>query len=168
MKNDFHKDLEFSHSAEDFPFWDEIYLNAFPGCKTKNNRDDGQLQRHGIDRTVIMDSGKAIYVDEKIRRKDYGDILLEYVSNDKYNTPGWACKPLFCDYIAYAIAPKNMCYLLPVPQLQKAWIENSKKWLSTFKLISAPNKNYNTLSVGVPIKEVFMAIGQALRISFGV
>jgi len=166
MINDFKKDLEFSHKAEDLKMWQEIYSTAFPGCSTKNNRADGELQRHGIDRTVVLSSGKAIYVDEKVRRKDYGDILLEYISNDKYNTPGWVCKPLFCDYIAYAILPRKECYLLPVPQLQKAWEDNKQNWLK-FKKIVAENKNYNTISVGVPIPKLFTAIGKTLRISFG-
>jgi len=167
MKNDFKKDLEFSHDAEGLSLWREIYSKAFPGCKTKDNRADGELQRHGIDRTIVLESGKAIYCDEKIRRVDYGDILLEYISNDKHNTLGWVCKPLFCDYIAYAVLPIRKCYLFPVPQLQKAWIDNKDRWMGSFKLVKAPNKTYNTLSVCVPTSEVFRAIGQALRISFG-
>lgn len=166
MKNDFKEDLEFSHQAEGLKIWSDVYAKAFPGCSTKNNRDDGELQRSGIDRTIVLNSGKAIYVDEKIRREDYGDILLEYISNDKYQTPGWVCKPLFCDYIAYAVLPIKKCYLLPVPQLQKAWLENKQYWMDTYKLIKAKNKNYNTLSVCVPTAEVFKAIGQALRIPF--
>jgi len=165
--NNFKNDLAFSHSAEDLPIWSEIYGKAFPeNHGFVNMREDGQLQRLGIDRTVILSSGKAIYIDEKVRRKDYGDILVEYVSNDKTNTKGWAEKPLFCDYIAYAILPSYMCYLLPVPQLQKAWIENKKLWLSEFGTRLAKNKNYNTLNCPIPIKTLFLAIGQALRINF--
>jgi len=167
MTNDFKKDLEFSHSAEALQLWPEIYSKAFPGCSTKNNRADGELQRYGIDRTVVLNSGKAIYVDEKIRREDYGDILLEYMSNDKCNIPGWVCKPLFCDYIAYAILPRKKCYLLPIPQLQKAWQDNKDIWLAKFKLIVAKNEYYNTLSVGVPMPVLFESIGAALRITFG-
>lgn len=167
MKNDFKEDLKFSHDAEELKIWSGIYSKAFPSCKTKNNREDGQLQRVGIDRTIVLASGKAIYVDEKIRRKDYGDILLEYISNDKHQTPGWVCKPLFCDYIAYAVLPTKMCYLLPVPQLQKAWSENGESWKATYFISKAENEGYNTISVCVPVTEVFRAIGQSLRIPFG-
>jgi len=167
MLNDFNEDLKFSHSAEDLPIWETIYSKAFPDNHGYTNmRNNGQTQQLGIDRTVILSSGKAIYIDEKVRRKDYGDILIEYISNDKKGTKGWAEKPLFCDYIAYAILPTRMCYLLPVPQLQKAWIGNKKEWLSLFGTKSADNKYYNTLNCPVPVNTLFKAIGKALRIEF--
>ena len=37
-------------------------------------------------------SGKKIAVEEKIRLKDYRDILLEVVSNTKTKAKGWICK----------------------------------------------------------------------------
>jgi hypothetical protein len=167
MLNDFRKDLEFSHNAEDLELWRTIYDKAFPGNHGYTNmRDNGQTQYLGIDRTVILSSGKAIYIDEKVRRKDYGDILIEYISNDIKKTKGWGEKPLFCDYIAYAILPKNICYLLPVPQLQKAWSENKPGWLSQYGTRSADNKYYKTLNCPVPINDLFKAIGQTLRIKF--
>ena len=167
MKNDFKKDLAFSHAAEDWAIWGKIYNKAFPGNHGfTNERKNGQAQHLGIDRTIILKSGKAIYIDEKVRRKDYGDILLEYVSNDKTKSKGWVEKPLFCDYIAYAILESNVCYLLPVPQLQKIWAENKSVWLKKYKTKSAQNKYYNTLNCPVPIAVLFSAIGQSLRISF--
>ena len=167
LKNDFHRDLQFSHSAEDLPLWGVIYNKAFPGNHGfANMRDNGQTQYLGIDRTIILSSGKAIYVDEKIRRKDYGDILIEYISNDQKKTKGWAEKPLFCDYIAYAILPSKMCYLMPVPQLQKAWLENKQIWLSMYGKKEAENRYYKTINCPVPINVLFKAIGQTLRIDF--
>jgi len=165
--NDFNEDLKFSHSAEDLPIWEIIYNKAFPdNLGFVNMRDNGQTQHLGIDRTLILASGKAIYIDEKVRRKDYGDILIEYMSNDQKNTKGWAEKPLFCDYIAYAILPRNVCFLLPVPQLQKAWIENKPDWLLKYGTRSADNKYYKTLNCPIPIDILFKAIGQTLRIKF--
>jgi len=167
--NNFKEDLEFSHTMEDLSIWFEIYNKAFPNNHGfTNERENGQLQQLGIDRTVILSSGKAIYIDEKVRRKNYGDILLEYISNDKTGLKGWAEKPLFCDYIAYAILENGMCYLLPVPQLQKVWLENKEKWLALYETKSAPNNYYNTLNCPIPIKVLFQAIGNALRISFSI
>uniref|UniRef100_A0A6M3LJ26 Uncharacterized protein n=1 Tax=viral metagenome TaxID=1070528 RepID=A0A6M3LJ26_9ZZZZ len=165
--NDFHEDLEFSHKADELSCWEEIYNTAFPANKAiTNTRDNGDLQHLGIDRTIVLSSGKAIYIDEKVRRKDYGDILLEYISNSCTETKGWVEKPLFCDYIAYAILPINTCYLLPVPQLQKAWIEHKDLWLFSYGTRIAENKYYNTLSCPVPINILFKAIGNSLRIRF--
>lgn len=165
--NNFKEDLKFSHDMEDLSVWFEIYNKAFPNNHGfTNERENGQLQHLGIDRTVVLGSGKAIYIDEKVRRKDYGDILLEYISNDKIKSKGWVEKPLFCDYIAYAILESGMCYLLPVPQLQKAWMENKKEWIKKYGIKSAKNKYYNTLNCPIPIKILFPEIGRALRISF--
>ena len=161
--NDFKNDLKFSHEAEDLSIWGEIYNKAFPECFYKNAREDGELQRVGIDRTIVLKSGKAIYIDEKVRRVDYGDIALEYISNDKFRTLGWVEKPLFCDYIAYAILPAKKCYLLPVPQLQKAWADNKQIWLDRFKTISAKHIKDNILSCTVSIPVLFKAIGSSLR-----
>ena len=165
--NEFNTDLAFSHSAEDSEIWPTIYSKAFPRFKAMTNtRDDGQLQRAGIDRTIVLASGKAIYVDEKVRRKDYGDILVEYVSNDRKNTPGWGEKPLFCDFIAYAILPSRKCFILPVIQLQTAWAEHKNEWLEKYGIRKAVNTGYNTLNCPVLINVLFKAIGQALRVDY--
>ena len=165
--NNFNKDIAFSHSAEDLEIWETIYAKAFPGLQTFTNvREDGELQRHGIDRTLILSSGKAIYIDEKVRRENYGDILLEYVSNDKKNTPGWCEKPLFCDYIAYAVLPNNTCYMLPVESLQTAWGRNKKEWINKYGIRTAKNQGYQTLNCPLPINVLFKAMGETLRIKF--
>lgn len=165
--NCFKEDLEYSHAADELPIWEEVYANAFPGYKACiSNRADGQLQRAGIDRTVVLDCGKAVYIDEKVRRVDYNDILLEYISNDRTKSPGWVEKPLMCDYIAYAILPSGKCYLLPVPQLQLAWKRNKVKWIEQFNTKAASNEGYRTISCPVPISVLFSEIGQTLRVSF--
>jgi hypothetical protein len=165
--NNFRDDLAFSHSAEGLKIWNEIYDSAFPNYLSMNNqRENGQLQHAGIDRTIILNSGKAIYIDEKVRRVDYGDILLEYVSNDQKNTKGWAEKPLFCDYIAYAILPSGRCFLLPVPQLQKAWKENKDNWLKAYGTKKADNHFYNTLNCPIPTDVLLHSIHSCFEICF--
>ena len=165
--NDFYECLEYSHQAEDLPFWGEVYCKAFPNVTAIiSHREDGWWQRLGIDRSVVLSDSRRILVDEKVRKKDYGDIALEYISRDTDNAPGWVCKPLIADYIAYAVAPKGICYLLPVIQLQLAWVKNGKQWIAKHKEVKAPNKNYNTISCGVPVAELFKAIGKELRINF--
>jgi len=166
--NSFAEDLKYSREAEDQPFWKEIYYKAFPNLiSITNSRSDGQVQRLGIDRTIVLKSGKAIYIDEKVRRKNYNDILLEYIANDKSLAEGWVEKSLFCDYIAYAIIPRQMCYLLPVPQLQSVWTQNKDSWIKKHGSIKAENKNYKTINCPVPVDVLFSKIGSSLKISFG-
>lgn len=165
--HDFKESLAASHSASDLPIWEEIYRKSFPDfLAMADHRQDGEHQRAGIDRSVILENSKQILVDEKIRWKPYQDIAVEYLSNDRTGAPGWACKPLRADYIAYAIAPLGMCYMLPVIQLQQAWRRKGEIWKSTCFTIRAPNCGYTTLSAAVPVHELFAEIGRALRVPF--
>lgn len=166
--HDFHESLAASHKASDLPIWEEIYSTAFPGYLTcVDHREDGEHQRAGIDRSVILENSKQILIDEKIRYEDYGDIALEYLSNDVRGTPGWVCKPLRADYICYAINPTQIAYLLPVLQLQQAWSDNGMYWRQAYGERSANNGTYRTWFCPVPVNALFPAIGKALRIPFG-
>lgn len=137
-----------------------------------NHRQNGEHQRAGIDRSVILENSKQILIDEKVRFRNpitkmvYTDIALEEWSDDARRTPGWAEKPLRADYIAYAIAPLGKCYLLPVIQLQSAWKQNKDKWKATRKPIRAQNSGWVTISWGIEVPVLFAAIGSCLRCSF--
>ena len=139
--HDFSDSLAASHRASDLPIWEEIYRKSFQGFLAMvDHRQDGEHQRAGIDRSVILENSKQILIDEKIRWKPYPDIAVEYLSNDRTGAPGWACKPLRADYIAYAIAPLGMCYLLPVIQLQQAWRRKGEIWMASCFIVRAPNR----------------------------
>jgi hypothetical protein len=178
MPHNFSDSLAMSHAHDDLPLWKEVYEQAFPTMVTMIcHRQDGDHQRNGIDRSIILANSKQITVDEKVRGKNrfgysYPDIALEYLSDRQRNVPGWVCKPLQCDYIAYAIAPRGKCYLLPVPQLQLAWTRNKDAWIKQYKEIRAENecprsgRNWTTISVGVPVGVLFPAIGKCLRFEF--
>lgn len=164
--------------AEDLPLWKEVYKKAFPSMiGMYNHRKDGDHQRQGIDRSIILENSKQVLVDEKVRFRNkitgkvYEDIALEYLSNKEKNIPGWVCKPLLSDFIAYAIAPIGICYLLPVIQLQSSWEKNKELWLNSYFSIAAKNYSgnkylYTTMSLCVPVGILFKEIGQQLRISF--
>ena len=67
-------------------------------------------------------------IDEKIRVKAYGDILLEVWSDYDRKKPGWIKKDLECDYIAYAFKQTMLCYILPFQQLRKAFETHGEAW----------------------------------------
>lgn len=165
--HDFQESLAASHRASDLPIWEEIYRQSFPDFLTMaDHRMDGEHQRAGIDRSVILENSKQLLIDEKIRWKPFTDIALEYLSNDRTGAPGWVCKPLRADYIAYAIAPLGICYMLPVIQLQQAWKRKGEIWKAACFTIKAPNRGYTTHSAAVPVNELFAEIGRALRVPF--
>lgn len=160
--NDFRTDLGYSIEASDEPFWDAIYRKAFPdmvGHMPVSARS--QAQYLGIDRVVTLASGKTLYIDEKKRRKDYGDILLEFVSVDKTSAPGWIEKDLQIDYLAYAFMPSQRVYLFPWEMLRRAWRQWGSIWKQTYAPVKAPNKDYNTWSVPVPIEKLRAAVSTA-------
>lgn len=172
-EHNFTTSLAYSHNAADWPGWEKIYRAAFPEFAAMiDHRQDGWHQRQGVDRSVILKNSKQILIDEKVRDRNaktgriYTDIALEYWSDEQREIPGWVCKSLMADYIAYAILPLGCCYLLPVPQLQKSWLQYKDKWLNLYPLIRAQNTDWVTVSVGVPVPVLFKAIGECLRIGF--
>lgn len=165
--HDFNESLRQSHNASDLPIWRHIYRSAFPSMVACiDHRQDGEHQRAGIDRSVVLENSKQILIDEKVRTKSFPDIALEFLSNDRRNAPGWVCKPLRADYICYAALPTGKAYLLPVPQLQQAWARYGAEWRRAAKDVVAQNRGYNTYSCPVPVPTLFRAIGECLRIEF--
>jgi len=171
--HDFEDSLQRSHEAHDLPIWEEMYRQTFPDMiAMHDHREDGYWQRAGIDRSIILKSSKQILVDEKVRGRNrktgriYRDIAIEYVSNNRTDAPGWAEKELAADYIAYAIAPLGLGYLLPVLQFQAAWRRHKEEWLKRFPNKIAANNGYDTLFCPVPVKVLFPAIGEVFRPTF--
>lgn len=165
--HNFQDSLKKSHLAEDLPFWEECYRAFFLDFATMvNHRADGWWQRAGIDRTIVLHSSKNYKIDEKVRWGNYLDIALEELSSVENKTAGWVEKSLMADFIAYAIAPRGKCYLLPVPQLQAAWLRNKHEWRKKYPRIQASNEGYTTLSWGIPVSELFSAIGGGFRCDF--
>jgi hypothetical protein len=165
--NDFKKDLEYSHKCEVMELWEKAYRHFFPTmASTIVHGQDGEHQRAGVDRSVILKNSKQVLVDEKARRiKDTGDIMVEYMSNDRMETPGWVEKPLRCDYVAYAFIPSRKVYLLPFVQLQNAWMRHKEVWLKKYGTKGAQNKGYKTLNCPVPTDVLFSKMGGCLRFS---
>lgn len=170
--HNFEKSLALSEKYADAPWWLSVYQEAFPTLKSAVSvRNDGWAQRGGIDRVLTLACGRVITVDEKIRDKDYGDILLEFWSNKERRIAGWVAKPLACDFIAYAIAPTSVCYFLPTLLLQRAWENNKQKWwekslthVNGYRLVDAKNTGYTTQSLAVPTSDLLAAIRDSMTI----
>ena len=143
--------------------FNEFYYKAFPNIKEIEFCEDMERQRKGFDKIIHFNNGNWFAIDEKKRRVDYGDILLEIWSVDNRKR-GWlyTCQ---CDYIVYAIMPTKKIYLLPTLLLKKAWITNRDKWIK-YKPIIAPNNGYVTESRAIEIKELLSAISYEMSQAF--
>lgn len=167
--HDFNEQLAYSEQASCEPFWNAVYRKAFPSMVNHMLcSGNTQGQRMGVDRIVYLSNNLTIAIDEKKRRKNYGDIALEFLSVDTTGAPGWIEKDLAIDYLAYAFMPNNQCYLLPWQILRRAWIERGEKWKQWgherkhgFSIATAQNRGYKTHSVCVPIASLMAAIQHA-------
>lgn len=151
--NDFNECLEVAENGKQEPFWKDVYKKAFPNM-TNHMRGQQKYclsQSNGVDRIIYLENGKTITIDEKIRTKVYSDILLEYISNDKTNSPGWMEKELTIDYLAYAFLPIKTAYLFDWVFLKRAWNHYKETWIKKYPKSNALNKGYSTINVAVPI-----------------
>lgn len=151
--NDFKNDLQYSASAKEF--WNNAYKKAFPiMIKTVDYSGNMKAQAIGIDTVIVLPLNGRLRIDEKMRRKNRGDVLIEYVSNDKTSAPGWIEKDLKIDFIGYAYMDTRDVLFIDFGELQKRWSERKIEWLQKYNLPPAKNKTYNTLNVAVPLSEL--------------
>lgn len=160
--NDFCLDLKYSLDERDNKIFDDFYYSAFPLLEKIEFCESMEFQTKGIDKLLYLQTSKVISIDEKKRRKDYGDIALELWKNKERKKPGW----LFysqCDYIVYAIIPSNKVFLLPTLLLQLAWKNNKFDWLSKYPRKLADNKFYHTENICIPENVIIEAIKNELQ-----
>ena len=162
----FSESLALSNAFADAEWWIPIYRQAFPKLMTAVSiREDGWAQRGGIDRVLTLQCGRTYTVDEKVRTENWPDILLEQWSDEERRIPGWIQKPLACDFIAYAYAPTETCYLLPVAPLQRAWRQRGREWIVAYGTRRARNPGYVSVGVPVPRDVLMQAIVDAMMVA---
>jgi len=178
--HNFKDSLAFSQKYEQAEWWEENYKKAFPDFMAMHTvKEAGWAQQGGVDRVIILKSGKTILVDEKVRKRDSEDILLEYWSVEEKKKPGWIEKDLATDYIAYVFLPSQICYLLPFQLLRKVWEENKTEWIrrskdkkdKSFTHVRAEN-NWNggkdhSCGVAIPIYILMNKLKEASIICWG-
>ena len=164
-EHDFFRSLEWGERQKDECFWDAVYRAAFPNLVNHMpTTGDVASQRMGIDRVIFLANGQTIQIDEKKRGKEYGDILLEYISVDTTGAPGWIEKDLAIDFLAYAFISSRRCYLFSWPLLRLAWQANRDRWKAAYRPVIARNRGYRTFSIPVPIPELQRCIARCLII----
>lgn len=163
----FQEDLHFSLEASKETFWEAVYKKAFPNLIHAELVTDLDKQKEGIDRALYLSNNNVLWIDEKVRREVYDDILLEHTSNVTRATPGWMEKDLAIDYLAYAFLPIKRCYLFPWPMLRRAWLQYRIVWRYKYR-DTIPGSTvipgvgaYMTHSVAVPIDVLQRAVTTA-------
>ena len=169
----FQTELNYSHENEGAGFWVEAYNYFFPNhAAVIRHSQNGDHQRLGIDTTVVMPNSKTYRIDEKLRRGQWSDILLEEWSDHERRVPGWVCKSVLSDFVIYAVPESGKAYLLPCGALRTAWETNADTWRRTCKRIEAHNRDprtgrtWTSVNWAIPENILFRAIGQCLRANF--
>lgn len=167
MIHDFIERRDWSVSLVCDQFWRRVYSLAFDGyIDTSPPNADARTQRLGLDRVVLISGGGVVRIDEKTRSRDYGDILIEYVSNDRTGAPGWIEQDLQVDYLAYGVPGAGIAFLIAWMAIRRAWIANRDQWLAAarsgrlgFRTVMARNEGYTTISVAVPQRRLWSVLG---------
>jgi GNAT superfamily N-acetyltransferase len=104
--------------------------NAEDGLCTAEIVTDAARNRSGIDRELTFDSGMSIGVEEKYRRHNFGDLLLERWADEARQVPGWADRDLQCAFLAVFFADDHDGILLPWRPIRNAWRRHRDEWWS--------------------------------------
>lgn len=170
--NEFRAQDDYSRNPADEPFWRRAYGLFFPDLLTMSPCIPNlAAQKLGVDRVLVLANGRTVAIDEKKRPKTYRnakdepEILLEFLSNDRTNAPGWIEKALAVDYVACAFMDTQTVYLLPWDALRRVWLGNRNGWKRVYGTVQAQNDGYTTHSVPVPAPELYRAIGAACCVS---
>lgn len=171
LTHDFKLELEYSLEKAEDSIFDLFYYRAFPNLLNIKFVDDLTVQKMGIDKILLFSSGNQVSIDEKKRKKDYNDILLEIWSVYEQRKPGWLWTSK-SDYIVYAVMPTKKIYLLPTLLLKKAWLVNSDIWHKQYPrwIVShTPSYDgtvYTTKSKAIPPSVLLPAISNEMEHSF--
>jgi len=122
---------------------------------------DAAEQTHGHDEDDGGRKGEALI----FRRVSEPDEKNAERKDEERRIPGWIQKPLACDFIAYAYAPTETCYLLPVVPLQRAWRQRGREWIVAYGTRRARNPGYVSVGVPVPRDVLMQAIVDAMRVA---
>lgn len=157
----FNEDLNYSLDRNIRHKINEFYFDKFPMLIDIQEVEELQLQKKGVDIILHFEDGKKVYIEEKLRREDYGDIFLEVISNSNKMSLGWV---LTCgaDYICYIVQPTAKVYLLPVAILKTALLNNYDNWIYLFGAKKCYNRSYFSVGLCIDIDELFKALQKEL------
>ena len=165
----FRDDLGYSHDARAGAAFDQFYRRVFGGAITITPVHDLRLQRRGVDKVLSLPDGREVRIDEKLRRKDYGDLLIEEFSDFDRQKPGWLSPAARSDFIAYAVEKGDSLEirLFWTRALRRKAARRWRVWLVRYGRKFAPNGRFRTSVLPVPLGEVADCLAAHGRYAFG-
>lgn len=112
FKNDNDYSFKFNNELE------KIYNLYFDNIVDIEVIYDDFLQKQWIDKKITFLNWETIYIDDKVRRKFYWDILIEEWSNvEEWNIWWWFNDEYKTDYIFYYFPEEKLCYIFSHKEL---------------------------------------------------
>lgn len=146
------------------PFLAAVWDRWWPGA-IRRPVTNLTAQRAGVDAFLIHGAAQ-IPVEEKVRDRDYGDVLLELVSNDRTGAPGWAVKGARSRLLLYAIRSTGRGWVFPMKTVQLVSRARAEEWTRCFDTRVAKNPGYSSVNVPVPFDVFVAAIDEAHGLIF--
>jgi hypothetical protein len=138
---------------------------------------DKQLQFSGVDKIVVTQSGKVLRLEEKVRRKDWGDLLVEVIADNRFakydpvnnsfeyekkRGVGWGMKEYSTDLLLYYFEESDTGYILSWKKFKAmfdamlpTWYIYAQQKQFGFDLKVAKNKGYQSINIAIP-KDIFI------------
>lgn len=157
LMNDFYKSF-FSDAQE-------IIVHDATSTDPNVKKLDKRLQKQGIDKTILLKNGKKCTIEEKFREPKFWnnrstDILLEYISIDKDDIPGWVYTSK-ADYLVILYKNESIeesqVYVFPFNPIRE-WVMHNDLKFKSYPDVVAHNTNWNTISKIVPVNDIFMML----------
>lgn len=86
--------------------------------KYKNVSNDKKYQKEDVDFLAINSKKQLVKIEAKFDSKDFGNILVEYISNDKKKTAGWGLATK-ADFVTVYKQTLNTIYILNAKKLKQ-------------------------------------------------
>ncbi len=143
----------------------EIKVHDISSKDKNDKKKDKTMQQQGIDKTLVTNDGKQIFIEEKSREPKFWDnrltdILLEYISIDNRDIPGWVYTSR-SEYIVILFKnidiDKSQLYVFPFKPIRE-WVRKNDARFKSFSDIIAHNVAWNTISKAVPLDVVLNEI----------
>lgn len=145
---------------------DSIRVHDIKSTDKETKKEDKKKQKQGVDKTIFLKDGTSILVEEKFREPKYWpnrltDILLEYISIDTKDIPGWVYTSK-SDYLVVLYKHplelnESEIYVLPFKAIRK-WVKTNNEQFMACKDIVATNTNWRTISKEVPLEMIMKMI----------
>ena len=142
---------------------ENIRVHDIKSGDKETKTEDKKKQKQGVDKTLQMNDGSTILVEEKFREPKYWpnrltDILLEYISIDTKDIPGWVYTSK-SDYLVVLYKNpleinESEVYVFPFKAIRK-WVKTHNDEFMKCKDIVATNTNWRTISKEVPLEMIW-------------